>query len=169
MNDFKLVESSFGANPPPRVPVAEGYLGLLVGERKVRRVATAASMRASIAILLGAGVGLGGLDMIIVGSVIYAVPWVAVAGVGSFLLWLRYGRTYESEVIEVSAALTPPRQGGWTSGAPNEPTAEVDWRVGRIRSVAFSGARAAVDVVDCPVSLIDSLVRAVRSFQSGGA
>jgi hypothetical protein len=141
-------------------------LGRLVGERKVRRVATSASMRASIAVLLGAGIGLGGLDMIIIGSVLYALPWVGVAGVGAFLLWLRYGRTYQSEVIGVSVALSPPADGNAPTDTSVGRTAEVAWRVGRIRSVAFAGARTALDVEDCPVALMDALVLAVRRFQA---
>lgn len=159
---FALVETTWGSLPATRASVGDGFSGgSLIAERKVRRVPTARSMRVSMAVLLAAGVGLGGLDMLIGGSVTYAVPWVAVAAVGTFLLWLRYGRTYESEVMAVSASVSAP-----TLDASSRPSAAVAWSVGRIRSVAFAGARAAVEVQDCPVSLMEALVRAVRQFQS---
>lgn len=167
--DFAIVASTLGSDrEPPAAPDGRFVEGI-IAERKVRRVASGASMRASIAILVAAGIALGGLDMFVVGSVIYAVPWVAVAAVGAFLLWLRYGRTYQSEVMSVAVSFPPRSSAEAPSGASRGETVEVDWRVGRIRSVAFSGIRAAVDVEDCPVSLMETLVRAVRRFESGAS
>jgi len=160
---FELVESSLS---PPRgsgTAVATGTFGTLIAERKVRQVATSRSMRASMAVLVGAGVGLGALDAFLVGSWVWGTPWVAVAGVGAFLLWLRYGRTYESEVL--AAFVAPPSAGEAGQGTATSP-AVVLWTVGRVRSVAFSGARAAIDVVDCPVALMETLAQVVRRFQT---
>lgn len=167
-SDFTIVESTLGS--AAEAPAADdgGDAGGLIAERKVRRVATGAPMRTSIAVLLGAGIGLGGLDMIIAGSVIYAVPWIALAGIGAFLLWLRYGRTYQSELMAVAVSYPRPSPGGAPFDASSGPTAEVYWSVGRIRSVAFAGARAAVDVEDCPVALMETLVRVLRRFRSAG-
>lgn len=144
--------------------------GTLIAERKVRRVATSRSMRFSIVVLLAAGAGLGGLDLIVGGSWTYAVPWVVVAAVGAFLLWLRYGRSYESEVIAVSL-LALPDEPSPPPGADSHPEGRareslILWSAGRIRSVAFAGVRAALDVKDCPVPLMDALTQAVRKFQS---
>lgn len=165
---FAVVEANWTSLPGSPAPDGDRFSGgSLIAERKVRRVRTATSMRVSIAVLLGAGVGLGGLDVLIIGSVVYALPWVAVAAAGAFVLWLRYGRTYESEVIAVSASVSSAALEGETVDSSGRPSAAVAWSVGRIRSVAFAGARAAVDVVDCPVSLMETLVRAVRQFQSG--
>jgi len=163
---FTLVASPLKTPPDSGASAVGGTASTLIAERKVRRVATSYSMRVSIAVLLGAGVGLGALDTVIAGSVIDAAPWVGIAGLGAFLLWLRYGRTYESEVIAVS--LLPPTSGrpGETAGASLESEVDVMWSAGRIRSVAFSGVRAAVEVVDCPVSLMDALVRLVHGFQT---
>lgn len=144
--------------------------GILIAERKVRRVATSGSMRVSIIVLVAAGAGLGGLDLFVGGSWTYAVPWVVIAAVGAFLLWLRYGRSYESEVIAVSLIGLPAEPSSLPDaqpppGGPSE-TSLVRWSAGRIRSVAFAGIRAAVDVKDCPIPLMDALTQAVRKFQS---
>ena len=165
-SEFTVVESNLGPDLGTRAVVDGGIAGGLIAERRVRRVATGTSMRVSIAVLVGAGVGLGALDMIIAGSVIYALPWVGVAAVGAFLLWLRYGRTYQSEVMEVLVAVAPTSPGRSSIQTGSGRTAEVVWRVGRIRSVAFAGIRAAVDIEDCPVTLMEALVGAVRRFQS---
>jgi hypothetical protein len=123
-------------------------------------------MSFSMAVLLAAGVGLGALDVLVGGSWMYAVPWVVVAGLGSLLLWLRYGRSYESEVVAVS--LRPlPAEASRPAGAKSRPGESlVLWSAGRIRSVAFAGVRAAVDVKDCPVTLMDTLAQMVRQFQA---
>ena len=142
---------------------------MLIAERKVRRVATSRSMRVSMAILVGAGAGLGGLDLFVAGSWVYAVPWVLVAAVGAFLLWLRYGRSYESEVVAVSVLPSTAAPERPTGGASGPDAALVTWSAGRIRSVAFAGVRAAVDVKDCPVSLMEALAQMVRRFQSGAS
>jgi len=164
-SDFKVVESTLGSAPGNH-GAGDGSAGELLAERKVRQVGAGASMRLSIAVLVGAGVGLGALDMYIAGSVVYAVPWIALAGLGAFLLWFRYGRMYQSEVMAVEVTFRPAAQGPAGSEPSHDRTAEVAWRVGRIRSVAYAGSRAAVDVEDCPVALMDALVRAVRRFQS---
>ena len=168
-DDFTIVESSLGSDPRTGTADVGGFTGGLIAERRVRRVATGRSMRVSVAVLVGAGIGLGALDVYIVGSVIFAVPWIAVAALGAFLLWLRYGRSYQSEVLAVGVSLAPPLSGKAPTDAEARPTTEVEWRVGRIRSVTFSGIRAAVEVEDCPVSLMEALVRAVRRFQSNAS
>jgi hypothetical protein len=166
---FAMVETSL-PRPAAAVNDAEGNLfGMLIAERKVRRVATSRSMWVSMAVLVGAGAGLGGLDLFVAGSWVYAVPWVVVAAIGAFLLWLRYGRSYESEVVTVSvlpSTAAPERPAG---GASAPGATLVIWSAGRIRSIAFAGVRAAVDVKDCPVSLMEALAQMVRRFQSGAS
>jgi len=163
---FALVESSLPRPPGPGDGTGGSPFGTLIAERKIRRVTTSQSMRVSMAVLLGAGAGLGGLDLIVGGSWIYAAPWVVVAGVGAFLLWLRYGRSYESEVVAVSVLPLATARVSGTGGVTAPEATMVRWSAGRIRSVAFAGARAAVDVKDCPVPLMEALAQMVRRFQS---
>jgi len=163
---FNVVQSTIAAPGESTGPPGKPAVGTLVAERKVRRVATSRSMSFSMAVLLAAGVGLGALDVLVGGSWTYAVPWVLVAGIGSLLLWLRYGRSYESEVVAVSLLPLP-------TGASRPAEAEsrpgeslLLWSAGRVRSVAFAGVRLAVDVKDCPVTLMDTLAQMVRQFQA---
>jgi len=163
---FSVVQSSLAAVREPAPSPGEVASGTLIAERKVRRVATSRSMRFSIVVLVGAGVGLGALDVLVGGSWTYAVPWVVVAGIGSFLLWLRYGRSYESEVVAVSLLPLPTGPSRHPSPVPGPEDSLVLWSAGRIRSVAFAGTRAAVDVKDCPVPLMETLAQMVHQFQA---
>ncbi len=155
---FTVVESSLGTALGSGNPVGPGEPGELYAERHVRRVAAGRPVRASIAALVGAGAALGGLDAYVVGSMILAAPWVAAGVFVALFLWLRYGRSYESEVVGV--ALLPPE-----AGSPGEQPGVV-WTAGRIRSVTLGGSRAAVEVVDCPVALMEALSRMVHRFES---
>jgi hypothetical protein len=139
---------------------------VLSAERSVKRVATDTTMHVALVGLVAAGVGLGALEAYLFGGAQYAIPWclggLALAG----LLWWRYGRTYESEVIVVSVSV-PLLQNHDTS----EPTGtvrreEVSWSAGRVRSILFGGTRTAVSVKDCPVPLMEALAGAVRRFES---
>ena len=163
---FALVESSMPRPAADANVSVDRLFGTLIAERKVRRVTTSRSMRVSMAVLVGAGAGLGGLDLFVGGSWLYAAPWVVVAVIGAFVLWLRYGRNYESEVVAVSIIPSAvPREGG-RGGVSLSPSTTLLWSAGRIRSVAFAGVRAAVDVKDCPVPLMETLGQMVRRFQS---
>ena len=163
---FNVVQSTIAAPGESTGPPGKPAVGTLVAERKVRRVATSRSMSFSMAVLLAAGVGLGALDVLVGGSWTYAVPWVLVAGIGSLLLWLRYGRSYESEVVAVSL-LPLPTGASRPAEAESRPRESLLlWSAGRVRSVAFAGVRLAVDVKDCPVTLMDALAQMVRQFQA---
>ena len=135
----------------------------LLAEKNVRRVATHVSTRVTMGVLVAAGVGLGGVDAYLAGSLIYGVPWFAIGFGIAGLMWWRYGRTFESDVVRVIVRL--PRGGSRDSLGPPGPL-EVGWGAGRVRSVLFSGERTTVAVVDCPVPLMESLSRAVHRFEA---
>lgn len=162
---FHVVQSTMAAPGVSTGGPSQPAAGTLIAERKVRRVATSRSMRFSMAVLVSAGVGLGALDVLVAGSWTFAVPWVVVAGIGSFLLWLRYGRSYESEVVAISLRPLPAEASRPAEGESRPGESLVLWSAGRIRSVAFAGVRAAVDVKDCPVTLMETLAQMVRQFQ----
>jgi len=161
---FFVVETRLVRRPEGAAPGTGARL--LSAERSVRRVATDTSMRVSLGALMAAGAGLGALEAYLFGGAQYAIPWclggLALAG----LLWWRYGRTYESEVIVVSVSAPPA-----ANRATSEPTGtgareHVAWSAGRVRSILFGGSRTAVGVKDCPVPLMDALTGAVRRFEA---
>jgi len=158
LGGFTVVESSLGSSQASGNPFGPSEPGELYAERNVRRVAAGRPVRASIAVLVGAGAALGGLDAFVVGAVILAAPWVAAGVFVALFLWLRYGRSYESEVVGVALL-----SGG--AASPGE-LLSVVWTAGRIRSVTFGGSRTALEVVDCPVSLMEALSRMVHGFES---
>ncbi len=166
MAGFAIVQSSLPTSPGASGALRPGESGVLYAERNVRRVATQRPVRASIAVLVGAGAALGGLDAYVVGAVILAVPWVASGVFVALFLWLRYGRSYESDVVAVvllePGSSTPDTTGGASSGERSSAL----WTAGRVRSVTFAGTRMAVGVVDCPVSLMETLARMVHRFES---
>src|SRR5208282_811884 len=166
LGGFTLVESSLGQSPGSGTALPLGDAGELYAERNVRRVATGRPVRASIAVLVGAGAALGGLDAYVVGSVILAAPWVAAGVFVALFLWLRYGRSYESEVVAVALLAPAAMPPGPADGAPPSDLSAVVWTAGRVRSITYAGARTAVAVVDCPVSLMEALARMVHQFQS---
>jgi hypothetical protein len=132
------------------------------GERRVRRVATSSSIKASVGILIAAGALLGVIDAFVVGSAVLLIPWLGVGLGASGFIWLRYGRTYQSELIAVVPVPTPP------SDEADGPAAAVTllWSVGRIRSVGYGGSRTSLGVQDCPVALIETFTSVVRKFES---
>ena len=167
----KALESG-GFTPVADPPVARGDGGELsvheglephFGERRVRRTATSSSTRASMSVLIASGALLGLLDAFVVGSAILLIPWVGVGVGAAGFIWLRYGRTYQSEVIAVVPVSTT--AGSDDPGGPANPPGLL-WSVGRVRSVGYAGSRTTVGVPDCPVSLIDTLTAVVRRFDS---
>ena len=159
---FTIVEPRRARRGTKAPPGPETHL--LSAERAVRRVATDSPMRVSLVAMVAAGVGLGALEAYLFGGAQYAVPWclggLALAG----LLWWRYGRTYESEVIVVSVSAAPNSGRGASESTGTITRRLVTWSAGRVRSLLFSGTRTAVAVKDCPVPLMEALAGAVRRF-----
>ncbi len=160
---FAPIAASPGARGEGGELPVQGEIEPQYGERRVRRTATSSSTRASMAVLIASGALLGLLDAFVVGSAILLIPWLGVGVGAAGFIWLRYGRTYESEVIAVAPALTTSASDDPvdSSGSP-----ALVWSVGRVRSVGYAGSRTAVGVPDCPVSLIDTLTAVARRFDS---
>ncbi|HTT73788.1 MAG TPA: hypothetical protein VMG99_06550 [Thermoplasmata archaeon] len=125
----------------------------VVAERRLRRAPIQRPTRVTIAVLLGCGIALGALDAYVVGAVVVAFPWAAAGAAGAAILWARYGRVYESEVVALAI--------GRVEGAGG-PRTVLGWSAGRVRSTVFGGARTESSVVDCPVPLMEALGRIVR-------
>lgn len=149
---------SGNAAPESRPPV-------LFAERSVRRVETHISMRMSVGVLVGAGVSLGAVDGLILGKAIYAFPWIGVGLIGAGILWWRYGRSFESEVVALHCSPLPQDRSSSTEGSGAAPRMNAAWSAGRVRSVLFAGSRTAVGVVDCPIPLMEDLSKVVRTFE----
>jgi hypothetical protein len=140
------------SDPTPLRPI-------VVAERELHRVRMQPSMRVAVWVLVGAGALIGVLDSLVVGTWALLLLWLAAFGLVGFLLWLRYGRQYESElVLAVAIAATEP---GRDPGG-----ADLVIRGGRVRFIGFDGARTPTEVVDCPVPLMDALAAAVRQVES---
>ncbi len=137
---------------------------VVFAERSAQRVATHASMLATVGVLVGAGISLGAVDGLVFGSLIYALPWVVVGIVGAGVLWWRYGRGYESEVVGVHLTPAPLGKPGSVSDPSSPGGGEVVWSAGRVRSVLFAGTRTVVGVVDCPIPLMRALGGFARRF-----
>ena len=159
---FSLVPSSRSAGKDAAVVLASGRV--LFAERNVRRVPTHAGMLVSMGVIVGASISLGAVDGLLVGGLWYTFPWFIGGLVAAGILWWRYGRTYESEVLSarMSGAVPPS-----TATVPTTATrGAIVWSAGRVRSVLFAGTRTAVGVLDCPIPLMESLGGIVRTFQS---
>lgn len=107
---------------------------------------------------------MGVLESVLAGSVVYALPWVLGTLGIAYLFWLRFGRTYESEVIVVAmdgAAVAPERQ------MPSaEEASSVTWRAGEVLSVLHGGQRTAVAVAACPPWLLRELTLTMYRFEN---
>lgn len=160
---FEVVDARASGRVRKAATLAAETPGQIYAERNVRRAPTHASMRLAIVVIVGAGVALGALDALLVGTVVYGFIWVAAAVLVAGVLWVRYGRTFVSEVAEVRLA-------GPGGSMPTGPTGRVgSSRVvlsgGRIRSIFFDGRRTAVSVVDCPVPLMEALAAVAHRFE----
>ncbi len=144
-------ETPLRAERPP-VPV-------VVAERNLRRVAMQDSMRVTIGVLVAAGAAIGILDALVIGTWAILALWLAIFGLVAALLWLRYGRQYETEMV-IGVAVAAARDGA--------PSSDLLLTAGRVRSIGFDGARTAIQVVDCPLALTESLAAAVRRVQLRG-
>ena len=147
----------------PGSPVADAPI---FAERSAQRMATHISMLATVGVLVGAGVSLGAVDALVFGNVLYALPWVAVGVVGAGVLWWRYGRGYESEVVAMHFTETLPAAGPSGPATTVSGGVEAVWSAGRVRSVLFAGTRTVVGVVDCPISLMRTLGGIARRFEA---
>lgn len=137
--------------------------GGAVGERNVRVGPTSSFGIQSVAALVGAGFVLGTLEAFIASSILYALPWVLGALFVAFVFWLRFGRSFVSEVIVVRWRPAPlPVPSGPSPVVPGSPA--LVWQAGRVRSLLHGGRRAAFRVIDCPAPLVQDLADAVRRF-----
>ncbi len=88
----------------------------------------------SVYTLLGAGIGLGIFDAIVVGAPLVAIPWGLGAVAVAALFWYRYGRGFESDVV-VSVF---------------RPDGRLIWFGGRVRSDVRAGDRVGYAAVAPP-------------------
>ena len=145
-------------------PNAEG--DVVYAERSALRVATHISMLATVGVLVGAGISLGAVDALVFGNLLYAAPWIAVGVVGASVLWWKYGRGYESELVAVHVLTVAHGARPLGESPATSPVGEVMWSAGRVRSVLFAGTRTVVGVVDCPIPLMRTLGAMARRFEA---
>ena len=153
-----LVAEGFRAETPLR-PEPAPPAAVVVAERNLRRVQMQPAMRAAVWVLAASGAAIGVLDALIIGTWVILPLWFVAFALVGFLLWLRYGRRYESEMVLAIAVPTPP--GG--------PAADLLLSAGRVRSLGYDGARTPIEVVDCPVPLMEGLASVVRRVRASAA
>jgi len=161
---FLLVPSSRTSSGDAGAALGSGRE--VFAERNVRRVPTHTGMRVSMGVLVGAGIALGAVDGVLVGGVWYTFPWFLGGLLAAGLLWWRYGRTYESEVIEARFSGTSPADRAPVGSPGTRTRGVVLWSAGRVRSVLFSGTRTAIGVLDCPIPLMEALGSVIRRFET---
>jgi len=128
-----------------------------VGERGLRRRGVTASTAVlPIIAVFVVGSILGGLDAYIVGSPTVGIFWVLGAAATSGVFWLRYGGTYDSELVmfTVSEPNSDPK-----SGNPSV----VFWAA-RVRSQVRADVRMP-STVDGPLKLATEVGTLVREFR----
>jgi hypothetical protein len=130
-----------------------------IGERGLRRRGVTASTAVvpMIAVFV-AGSILGGLDAYIVGSPLVGIFWVLGAAATSGVFWLRYGGTYDSELVMLTVSDRAP-----SGSAGSEGASVVIWAA-RVRSQVRSDVRVP-SVVDGPLRLATEVGALVREFQ----
>ncbi len=147
-------ETSFGGFPRKSETVAE---------RRRQRAPMPAPTRVSVYVLFGAGLGLGIFDAVAVGVPIVALAWAGGSALVAALFWLRYGRSFQSEVVVVALRWGRPTKA--TPGSVDHPTPHVAWFAGRIRSDVRGGHRTAVEVT-VPQGLARDAGALARDFQT---
>jgi hypothetical protein len=134
-----------------------------VAERNVRRGPTNPPALHAMLALGGSGLAFAVIEVLLGGTLIYVAPWVVAALALVFFIWLRYGRTFESEVIVATVRLTSETSVPGFEGAVSP---EVALEAGRVLSMLHGGERTAVQVVDCPPPHVRELVSVVQRFEA---
>jgi hypothetical protein len=130
-----------------------------VGERWLpRRRGTASTTRLPIVTLLLAGCVLGGLDAYISNSLVVAGYWFVGAVGVSVAFWVRYGRTYDTDVAQVTLS------GPTVSPPPGPGLPSVVFWASRVRSQVHSGVRVPTGVSG-PIWLAAELGELAREFE----
>lgn len=128
-----------------------------IGERGIRRRSVTSSTAViPIVAVFVAGSILGGLDAYIVGSPLVGIFWVLGAAVASLVFWVRFGGTYDSDLVMVTVA-----RASETTSATTLPV--VFWGA-RIRSQNHSDVREP-SVVSGPLKLAAEIGALVREFE----
>lgn len=127
-----------------------------IGERGLRRrsVTSSTAVIPIIAVFVCGSI-LGGLDAYIVGSPVVGVFWVLGAAGASLIFWLRFGGTYDSDLVMVTVAPPP---------APSSPEVPVVFWAARVRSQIHSDVREPA-VVSGPLKLAAELGSLVHEFE----
>lgn len=129
-----------------------------VGERGLRRRGTSSTTRLPMAVVFGAGILLGAVDAYIAGSVVVGAYWALGGAAVAGIFWLRYGGTYESELLSVEIARPV------DSGASSSTAVSVAFAAGRIRCQIRAGLREP-SAVSAPLRLAREVGSLSREFR----
>jgi hypothetical protein len=119
-----------------------------LAERRRRSVSMPAPVRVSVYVLFGAGLGLGIFDAVAVGVALVGLAWAGGAAVVAALFWLRYGRSFQSEVAVV--VLRPGRSSAGAATVGDPGAHHIAWFAGGVRSDVRGSHRTAVEVAVPP-------------------
>ena len=137
----------------------------IVMERNFGRGPAGLRKRAAILGLLVCGVILGVVDAYLFKNAEFGIPWVLSTAVAASVLYVAFGRAYESDLVAVRLRPARPAASG-VEPAPPRP-ASIVWLGARVRSEIFSGTaphtREAVEVAG-ELSALQSLRDAANAY-----
>jgi len=140
-------------------PSKDRYSLAWVGERGLRRRGmTSSTAVVPIIVVFIAGAILGGLDAYILGSPLAGILWVLGAAAISGVFWLRYGGTYDSDLV----LLTVSHQ--TTGGAGSQGWVSIVLWGARVRSQIRADLRVP-EVVSGPLKLAAEIGSLSREFR----
>jgi hypothetical protein len=106
----------------------------IVAERNVVRVTMSAARAIPVGVLVTAGLVLGLTDWLVTGYLLVVFPWIGAFAVGAFLLRLRMGGAYLSELIMVEVRPVPASGSGPATEKAEVPSVTTLWGAGRART-----------------------------------
>jgi len=172
----EMIEAAFresGYDSDPGRPLAGGAPGyrprggpVLVAERDVRPAPLSRPKQVAALVLLLSGIGLGGVEAIVFGVPILAVPWILGSITAALLFAVVLNRAYDTDVV-VAVPLVGPRPRAPGETMPRGTRSVVVFLGGQVRSEVFgrpsSGTRDAVRV-SYEIHALRGLTDVARSF-----
>ncbi len=133
-----------------------------LAERRRRSVSMPAPTRVSVYVLFGAGLGLGIFNAVAVDAPSVAVAWAGGGALVAALFWLRYGRSFQSEVAVVVLRTGRPVASGSPAARTGGPY--LAWLAAGVRSEVRGSRRPAVEV-SVPPGLAHDAGALARDFE----
>jgi len=159
----------------PGRPLSKGATGyhprggpLLMAERDIRTAPLSRPKRVAAVVLLVSGLGLGGVESIVFGAPILAVPWILGSVGASAIFAFLLNRAYDSDIVLAVPLLGPRPAAAGASPGPGRTRSTVVFLGGQVRSEVFgrptSGSRDVVSVSD-EVHALRGMTEVAKAFE----